>query len=206
MTAEEGQRFLGWRDVPVDRTATASWRARLAPAPPSGLRSAPTAPDDRAALERKLLRDPQAGRDGAPRQESSVSELFYVASLSCRTSDLQGTAAAGADSGLLPGPARPGSDRARWRWCTSASAPTRCRRGTAPIRSATWRTTARSTRCAATSTGCMPARRASRRRSFGDDMAKILPGDRAERQRLGDASTTPWSCSSTPAARCRTPS
>jgi hypothetical protein len=46
----------------------------------------------------------------------------------------------------------------RWRWCTSASAPTRFRRGRWRIPTATSRTTARSTRCAATSTGCARAR------------------------------------------------
>ena len=48
--------------------------------------------------------------------------------------------------------------RPPWRWSTRASAPTPSRPGSAPIRTATSPTTARSTRCAATSTGCTPAR------------------------------------------------
>jgi hypothetical protein len=62
----------------------------------------------------------------------------------------------------------------RWRSCTSASAPTRSRRGRWRTRTATSRTTARSTRCAATSTGC-GARGAAAVDVLGDDLEKILP-------------------------------
>ena len=78
------------------------------------------------------------------------------------------------------------------------------RRGTAPIRTASSRTTARSTRCAATSTGCTRAqshvRLAAVRRRHQED-----PADhRAERHATRRCSTTRSSCSCAPAARCRT--
>ena len=53
-------------------------------------------------------------------------------------------------------PTRPST--AGWRSCTRASRPTRSRRGPSPTPTATWPTTARSTRCGATGTGCGPAR------------------------------------------------
>ena len=63
----------------------------------------------------------------------------------------------------------------RWRWCTSASRPTRSRRGTWRIRSASSATTARSTRCAATSTGFARAKARSRRRSSATTCTKLWP-------------------------------
>ena len=64
---------------------------------------------------------------------------------------------------------------ARWRWCISATAPTRFRRGTWPTRSAIWPTTAKSTRCAATSIGCTPARACWPSECTGADLRKICP-------------------------------
>ena len=58
---------------------------------------------------------------------------------------------------LLPRPARPGARGRRSASSTSASRPTRRRRGSARSRSGCSATTARSTRSAATSTGCAPA-------------------------------------------------
>ncbi len=63
----------------------------------------------------------------------------------------------------------------RWRWSIRVSAPTPSRAGTAAIPTATSPTTAKSTRCAATSTGCTRARRCSSPNLFGDDIKKILP-------------------------------
>ena len=64
---------------------------------------------------------------------------------------------------------------ARSRSSTSASAPTRSRPGTAPTPTATSRTTARSTRCAATSTGCTRASRCSPRRCSATTCEKLFP-------------------------------
>ena len=81
-----------------------------------------------------------------------------------------------------------------WRWSIRASAPTRSRPGRGPIRTATLPTTARSTRCAATSTGCTPAQsllasRAVRRRHQED------PADHRRRPAATrPCSTTCWNC------------
>ena len=156
--AEEGQRLLGWRDVPVD--ASKCWPARARRRCRRSARSSSPAAAPR--------RTPQCSSASCTSSASASSawcaspglrdsESFYMPSLSSRTHRLQGPAAARADSAVLPRPDRPDVRPARSRWCTSASAPTRSRPGTAPTRSATWRTTARSTRCAATSTGCTRA-------------------------------------------------
>ena len=52
---------------------------------------------------------------------------------------------------------------------------TRFRAGTARIRTAISRTTAKSTRCAATSTGCTRRSRIFASELFGDDIKKIMP-------------------------------
>ncbi len=83
VTEQEGFRFLGWRDVDVDE----SYCGPLARSTAPHLRHVFVAPRealDRDSLERKLF----VIRKQAERlcyAESSVSELFYVASLSCRT-------------------------------------------------------------------------------------------------------------------------
>ena len=83
---------------------------------------------------------------------------------------LQGPAAGRPGRRLLPGPAaiRDFESR-RWRWCTSASRPTPSRRGSWPIPTGSSPTTARSTRCAATSTGWRRARRSVESELFGAD-------------------------------------
>ena len=74
---------------------------------------------------------------------------------------LQGHAARAPGRRVLPRPEGREHGHRRSRWCTSASRPTRSRRGTSRTRSASSATTARSTRCAATSTGSARASRAS---------------------------------------------
>ena len=77
---------------------------------------------------------------------------------------LQGHVPVLSGEGLLRGPVRPSGWPRRWRWCTSASPPTPSRRGSWRIPIAWSPTTARSTRCAATSTGWRRGRRRSPRR------------------------------------------
>ena len=60
----------------------------------------------------------------------------------------------------------------RWPSCTSGSAPTRFHRGRWPIRTGSWPTTARSTRCAGTSTGCGPGRRCAAPRRWATTCAR----------------------------------
>ena len=105
---------------------------------------------------------------------------------------------------VLPRPARPDAWSRPWRWSTRASAPTPSPPGSARTRTATSPTTARSTRCAATSTGCTPARACSRSELFGDDIEEDPAGHRRRRQRLGDVRQRARAARARPAARCRT--
>ena len=71
---------------------------------------------------------------------------------------LQGALRGGPAGGVLPGPARRGRSRCRSRSSTSASRPTRARRGSARSPSGSSATTARSTRSTATCAQCAAAR------------------------------------------------
>ena len=65
-------------------------------------------------------------------------------------------------------------------------------------------TTARSTRCAATSTGCTPARACSRPTLFGDDLKKILPIIDTDGSDSAMFDNVPRAAGAGRAARCRT--
>ncbi len=67
------------------------------------------------------------------------------------------------------------TSRPRSRSCTRASPPTRSAPGTSRTRSTSWRTTARSTPCAATPTGFARASRSCARELFGGDLQKLFP-------------------------------
>ena len=183
---EEGQTFLGWRDVPTDNCMLGPDREAVEPVIRQiFIERSPDVTDD-DAFERKLLRDPQARRDTRCAGWTSPRRTCSTSPASRRDDRLQGHAELRPGAAVLSRPARRPQSSRRWRWCTRASARTRSRPGSGRIRFATWRTTARSTRCAATSTGCTPARACSSRDLFGDDLKKMLPGHRRRRQRLGD--------------------
>ena len=146
----------------------------------------------RLAFERKLYvirrRVENAVRASGDRRHGA---MFYIPSLSCKTLVYKGMLIAPQLDALLPRPRRPARSSPRWRWCTRASAPTPSRAGSARTRTATSATTARSTRCAATSTGCTPARACSRPTLFGDDLEEAPAGHRPGRQRLGHVRQLP---------------
>ena len=83
---EEGQRILGWRDVPVDPSTHGPARARVDAGDPAGLhRAGPRRQGPRRARA-QALRDPQARRErGARLATCATPESFYVPSLSTRT-------------------------------------------------------------------------------------------------------------------------
>ncbi len=89
--------------------------------------------------------------------------------------DLQGHVPVVPGQGLLQGPFRHSASPRRWRWCISASRPTPSRRGVSRIPIAWSPTTARSTRCAATSTGWRRGKHRFRRRCWGNDISKLWP-------------------------------
>ena len=130
------------------------------------------------ALRAQAVRHPQARRARRRHaRRSTRSRAASSTSSACRRNTLiyKGMLTARQLEADVPGSV--GSERwsRRWRWCTSASAPTRSRRGRWRTRTATSRTTARSTRCAATSTGCARARGCSRAICSATTSQKLLP-------------------------------
>ena len=81
---EEGQHFLGWRDVPVDLDACGPLARSLAPELRQIFIGAGKGAGDVESLERKLYVIRKRVETSA-REAESVEDLFYVASLSCRT-------------------------------------------------------------------------------------------------------------------------
>ena len=134
IVGEEGQRVLGWRDVPdrrLDDRRRA--RARRAGDPPDlHRRAAPatSASTDARAVRAQAVRDPQADRErGRRARHRRARKAFYVVSLSADTLHLQGHADGGPGRAeFYPDLSDPASSR-RWRWSTRASAPTRSRAG-----------------------------------------------------------------------------
>ena len=149
IAAEEGLAVLGWREVPHDPDLRRGTRGRCCRACAqlfvagarrrAGIGAGPARvlpAQARRARDRRLLRQPVVGDDR-----------------------LQGHAHRAAARAVLPGPVRPAVRARRWPWCTPGSPPTPSRPGRWPTRTGSSRTTARSTRSAATGTGCGPARR-----------------------------------------------
>ncbi len=116
---------------------------------------------------------------------------------------LQGHAHDDAAAAVLPGSARRTLYAAPSRSCTAGSPPTPSRRGRWRTRSGSSPTTARSTPCAATATGCTPARRCWP----APTSAATCPGSRRSarrRRRTRRPSTRCWNCCISAVAACRT--
>ena len=96
---DEGQRVLGWRDVPIDPRARRPRRARRDAGVPPDLRA-----DAARAAERvgaHALRDPQARREPDPRRAARSEGLLPRREPVDRDDRLQGPAAAGAAAAVL---------------------------------------------------------------------------------------------------------
>ena len=131
---------------------------------------------DQRALRAQALRDPQALRERGRRARHSGEASSPTCRASRRTrSSTRACSARTRSRRCSPTSPIPTSSR-RWPSSTSGSAPTPSRRGRSRIRTATSPTTARSTRCAATSTGCRRARRCAGRRCCGDDLDEGAAG------------------------------
>jgi len=83
VTTREGLRFLGWRDLDVDESVCGPLARASAPRLRHVFISAVAEPDC-DALERRLLAV-RKQVERAVTSEPSITEMFYVASLSCRT-------------------------------------------------------------------------------------------------------------------------
>ena len=167
--AEEGQQLLGWRDVPTDDSPVGPSAVRVEPVFRQVFIGAATgSARPQRSFERHAVHHPQAHR--ARRRHARASptisaSCFYIVSLSCQTLIYKGMLTASQIETMFPDLPDPDARSRRSRSCTSASAPTRSRRGRWPTRTASSRTTARSTRSPATSTGCARARGCSSRAS-----------------------------------------
>ena len=111
--------------------------------------------EGRHGVRAQTLRHPQSWRSKAIRYAGKITGggNVLLSEPVVQDADLQGHADDRAGGPVLPRPAASGDGHRRWRWCIRGFRRTRFRAGTARIRTATSRTTAKSTRCAATSTG-----------------------------------------------------
>ena len=158
---EEGQRLLGWRDVPTDNGSARRDRpGQPAGHPPGVHRARRRRCADEAAFERKLYVIRRLVEKTVCRSAIPQRGHFYVPQpLAARPSSTRGCCNAGQLRRFYPDLQRPGRRVGAGDGPLALLAPTPSRAGRARIRTATSRTTARSTRCAATSTGCTRARR-----------------------------------------------
>ncbi len=173
--ADEGLHLLGWREVPVDNARPRREREgdrAAAPADlrrqgqghgrPGGLR-APPVPRPQGDLERRL-------RPQGPAHRRLLPGLPVLAH-----DRLQGHGAGAPSSATTTRTCRTRASRARSPSSTSASRPTPSRPGSSPIPTGWSPITARSTRCAATSTGWRRARPRVDSELFGNDISKLWP-------------------------------
>ena len=205
----EGLTVLGWRDVPVDPIGADIGQSALggdAGVPAAVRRSSPRRPrlggssstagcsSPASAIEHELLDD-----GGDP--------LVYFPSLSSRTLVYKGMLTTPQLGAVLPRPDRRPRRVGHRPGALAGSPPTRSRRGRWPTRTGSSPTTARSTRCRATRTGCGPARRCWPRRC--SEPATVPTEDLSRSARPGrptrPASTRRSNCCTSAATACRTP-
>ena len=172
--ADEGQKLIGWRDIPVDNSALGERVKAVEPVQRQVFigRGAHVADED--AFERKLfiLRKVISNRVyafGGDARRISIRSRCRAAPSSTRAW------CSSVSSRPITRTCTTRASRRRWRSFISASPPTPSRPGGSPIPTAWSPTTARSTRCAATSTGWRRARRASTSELFGADISKLWP-------------------------------
>ena len=124
----EGQRVLGWRDVPIDEAHVGDTANRSRPYMRQlfvgGRARAST--DDQDAFERKLYVIRRI-------VELAAGPGLLLAELLLADGRLQGDADQPPAAPLLPRPAQTSASPRAWRWCTRASRRTRSRAGSSPI-------------------------------------------------------------------------
>ena len=159
IVVEEGQRVLGWRDVPTDNRLVGASAVAAQPVfkhifigRGAAVQAADDSPEARAAFERKLYVIRKRVEHAVDRLPLAEASRFYVVSLSCNTLTYKGMLTANQIETMFPDLADPDIESAlalvhqRFSTNTFPSWPL-----AHPYRFVA--TTARSTRCAATSTG-----------------------------------------------------
>jgi len=186
-TKSEGLTLLGWRDVPTDNSSlgetvkpTEPYHMQVFIGCGKGI--------DQTEFERRLYILRKVISNAIYQRRERALAGYYPVSISCRTVVYKGMFLADQLGKYYPDLHEPDFETAL-AWCTSAFPPTPSRRGSWRIPTAWWRITARSTRCAAMSTGW----RRGRRRSIRSCSATTSPScgrspTRASRTR--PASTT----------------
>ena len=131
--AAEGQKLIGWRDVPVDNSDLGPRVKAVEPVHRQVFIGRGVARRGRGRLRAARLPHPQGRlqphlRDGRPEDRRILSRLDVVPH-----HRLQGHGARASARALLQGPARTRASRRRWRSCISVSPPTPSRPGGSPI-------------------------------------------------------------------------
>ena len=173
--AEEGQQLLGWRDVPTDDSPIGPSAVRVEPVfrqvfiGAATTRSAPASTTDERARRSSGGCTSSASASSTRSTRSSIADdqrkFFYIVNLSCNTLIYKGMLTASQIETMFPDLREPDLPVG-----AGAGAPALQHQHVpvvaagAPV-SATSRTTARSTRSPATSTGCARARGCSSRAS-----------------------------------------
>ena len=154
----EGQRVIGWRDVPVDHAMEMSPLVRESEPVIRqifiGRGRDVMVPD---ALERKLYIIRKAASHAIRNLGLKHGKEYFVPSMSTRTVVYRACCSP-VRSAVTSRTCRMRAASRRWPWCISASRPTPSRPGSLLTPTACWPTTARSTPSRATTTGCAPAR------------------------------------------------
>ena len=182
----EGQQVLGWRTVPTSNGMLGETARSCEPFMRQVFIRRNPAITEELGLRTQAVRDPQARLQRDPHLDDGRCRVLVRRQPLEPHDRVQGDAAHGAARPVLPRPAGTPPSRRRSRSYIRASARTPSRAGTGRIRTATSRTTARSTPCAAMRTGCTRARRASSPRRSAQDIARHPADYQPERQRLRD--------------------
>ena len=200
---EEGQRLLGWRQVPVDDSKCGSLARENLPEIRQVFIGRGRETADAGGARAQAVRHPQAHRATDPRVEPRRPRVLLRPQPLGAHAGLQGPAPARADPRLLPRPRRPGlRERARARppALQHQHLPVVGPRPPVPLHRAQRRDqhAARQHQLDARP----PERCSPRRCSATTSRRSCRSSSRTAATRR--CSTTPWSCSPTPGARCRT--
>ena len=153
----EGQKLLGWRDVPTDPAGLGKTVLDQMPLIRQAIVAAGPHIKDQDAFERKLLAIRKQTQNPlerlAKKHKLPAITQLYMPSFSTRTVVYKGLLLAHDVGRFYRDLHQPAHRHRRSRWCISASPPTLSQSGSWRIPIASSPIMARSTRCAATSTG-----------------------------------------------------
>ncbi len=176
LIAQQGQRLVGWRPVPVcPDEANIGPSARQGMPVMEQLFVAAGGEVRGEAFERQLyLIRKQASHQVHENVRLSERRAFYVCSLSTQVIIYKGMLTPDQLVAFYPDLSDP-AYRRTWPWCIRGSPPIRFRAGIALSPCGSCRTTARSTRCGATSTGCARAKAWSAAAALATDLSRLFP-------------------------------